>query len=61
MLLAFLSFVNGWANRFGRRGDNSLSGRNGCSLIVQQMRGSLAERFKCKRQRSAVVSPADDG
>jgi hypothetical protein len=27
---------------------NALSGRNVCSLIVQQMSGSLAERFKCK-------------
>jgi hypothetical protein len=27
---------------------NALSGRNFCNLIVQQMRGSLAERFKCK-------------
>src|SRR5208337_2429916 len=34
----------------GRRGrPTRLSGRNFCSLIVQQTRGSLAERFKCKR------------
>src|SRR5271165_2304588 len=30
------------------RRSTRLSGRNFCSLIVQQMKGSLAEGFKCK-------------
>ena len=49
VLLAFLSLVMAWADRFGRRGDQRVkAGRSFCSLIVQQMRWSLAERFKCK-------------
>jgi hypothetical protein len=31
LLIAFLSLVNAWADRFGRRGDQRVSGRHFCS------------------------------
>jgi len=48
VLLAFLSLVLAGPIASDGAEINALSGRNFCSLIVQHMRGSLAERFKCK-------------
>jgi hypothetical protein len=38
---------------------NALSGRNFCSLIVQQIRRSLAERFNCKSFLHLIVQPEE--
>src|SRR5271165_5154139 len=47
VLLAFLSFSG--TDRFGSaRETNAFKRTKFCSLIVQQTRRSLAERFKCK-------------
>jgi hypothetical protein len=48
VLLAFLSLVMAGPIASDGAEINALSGRNFCSLIVQQIRGSLAARFKCK-------------
>jgi hypothetical protein len=44
VLLAFLSIVNGRADRFGRRGDQRVKRTNFCAANE----GSFAARFKCK-------------
>src|SRR5208337_5219583 len=65
---ARLPFPREWLDEslWPARRSTRLSGRNFCSLIVQQMKGSLAERFKmhsvrfnCKTSLHLIVQPEE--